>query len=117
MKYHFSYDVINYEKDFGSYDEARRYMLCVLSNTGFVDIASYNASTFIIEYDKDTSTLPDYLHTNLSKYFYYSLSLVGKQAEGTEMINHHPDMGLDIKVKKEIRNLDCSGLGKEISNN
>ncbi|OXG00024.1 hypothetical protein BC749_108143 [Flavobacterium araucananum] len=114
-KYHLSYDAIDVETDFKNYDEAKRYILCVLGNTGYSSINSYCESTFIIEYDDIQSKLFDYLQINLTEYFYYSVSLVAVTTSGSEFIDHNINPLLNLKFKLALKKLSYDNLGKEIT--
>lgn len=116
-KYHLSYDAIDIEKDFkDSYPEAKRYILCVLGNTGFRNIFSYCESTLILEYDSIQPNLFNYLKENLAKYFHYSVSLVSINGKGEEQIDNNQNIFLNIRLKREVKNLSCDNLGKKITN-
>ncbi|MBS7231737.1 hypothetical protein KHA90_11935 [Flavobacterium psychroterrae] len=116
-KYQLSYDAINVKKDFSdSYVEARRYLLCVLGNTGYLKISSYCESTLIIEYDQMQSELFHYLKTNLAKYFHYSVCLVAISESGVGFINHSQNVHLNLRLKLELKNISCDNLKKEITN-
>jgi len=118
-KYHFSYDVKNIKEDFNNdYTEARNYLICVLWHTPIIDInniSSYCTSTLIIEYEEVEPYLFSYLKINLGKYFFYSISLVETTDSIYDCISHDPNMSIDINLKKEMLEISCSDLGKEIT--
>ena len=104
-------------KDFGdSYDEAKRYLLCVPGNTGYIKISSYCESTLILEYDQMQSKLFHYLKTNLAKHFNYLVSLVVISESGTGFINYSQNVHLNLRLKLELKNISCDNLKKEITN-
>jgi len=116
-KYQLSYDTLDCDRHFsGNYDEARRYILCVLANTPLKHISSYCASTIILDYDNEEPRLFKYIRENLSSYFYYSISLVSKTSDNNHVINHHPNTHLDTSIKREFKELTCNNLGKDITN-
>ncbi|MDL2143582.1 hypothetical protein QQY79_13710 [Flavobacterium tructae] len=107
-KHLLSYDAIDVKKDFGdSYDEAKRYLLYVLGNTGYIKISSYCESTLIIEYDQMQSKLFHYLKTNLAKYFNYSVSLVAISESGSDFISNNSSVHLNLRLKADIKRLTC----------
>lgn len=107
--YHFSYDVYDLDSNFETYDEARRFLLCVIKNTSPTDVHSYNASSLIISYDQVQPNLFDYLHNNIGPYFYFTLSLIAF-TEGPKyvpMVYKFPNKSLDIALQGDLKNLTC----------
>lgn len=114
--YHLSYDVINCEKDFDdTYAKAKEYILCVLANTNFESIESYNYSTCLLHYvTPNHSKLLQYLEKHLSPYFNFSISLVAKDSESKDIIMTNADKELNKRFQDQIKNLSCEGLNKKI---
>ncbi|OXA84859.1 hypothetical protein [Flavobacterium hercynium] len=115
--YHLSYDAINVEKHFGkdNYKEARRYILCVLANTGFKNISSYCESTFLIEYNTEQHKLFNYLQINLKQYFHYSISMMAVDKFGKEIASHNPKSILNLRLVVEKHDLSCDKIKKDIT--
>lgn len=116
--YHLSYDTIDCKKHFNDdYSEARRYLLCVLAHTPIEAIESYCESTMILHYETEKPTrLFEYLDDNLSKYFYFSVSLIARDKNSFDLLHHNPNNDLNDRLNEEWDNLDCSSLGKRITN-
>lgn len=114
-KYHFSYDTINAKKDFGSYDEARRHLLCVLKRTKPFHISSFCKSTIELEYEDIQFKLFDYLDKNLADYFYYSISMVAVDKLKDQLIEHNINIELEYSLQEDFSNLTCNDLKKEIT--
>ncbi|AKK73666.1 hypothetical protein OK18_14590 [Chryseobacterium gallinarum] len=117
-QYHCSYDTIKCDKHFTDYKEAKRYLLCVLGNTPIKEIKSFNESTFILYYknNHDSQKLVDYLFTNLSKYFYFTISIIAE----SKIDNHHyvdsnPNNELNINLQNEWHNLNCENLNNPLT--
>lgn len=114
-KYHLSYDAIDFHSDFdGNYNEAKRYLMCVLANTGYLNIFSYCESTFIIEYLEIQPKLFAYLRQNIEKYFYYSISLVAVN-ETDHYIGHNRHISHALNSQSEVKNLVCDNLKNGIT--
>lgn len=114
-KYHLSYDAIDYSNDFdGNYNEAKRFLLCVLANTDYLNLFSYCESTFIIEYLEIQPKLFAYVRQNIEKYFYYSLSLVDVN-ETEHAIGHNRNINHALNSQSEIKNLTYNNLKKIIT--
>jgi len=115
--YHLSYDTVDCQRDFrNNYTDARRFILCVIATSPAISINSFTESSFILEYEQTEPTrLFRFLRNNLDPYFYYSVSLVAKNTEtGYQYIEHTPNMTLDRNLQRELRNLACNNLGKQI---
>lgn len=107
-RYHLSYDVINVVKDFDNkYDDAKEFLLCVLGGTGPIEINSYNASSLIIDYNDFQAKLLEYLKTNLSSYYYFSLSLIAIGENGVSFIRNNPNESLKANLKDMRDKLSC----------
>ncbi len=115
--YHLSYDVKNCETDFGNdYNKARKYILCVLASSNFHKIYRYTESTFLIKYNNfESDKLFSFIKENLSKYFYYSISVVGINEEDKYLIEIAGNSKLNKSLENEIKNIDCSNLNKSIT--
>ena len=116
--YHLSYDTIDCKKHFkDDYDEARRYLLCVLAHTPIQAIESYCESTMILHYEDSVKAkkLFKYLEDNLSEYFYFSVSQVARNENNEHFIYHNPNHELDNNLGVEWDNLSCNNLKKHIS--
>jgi hypothetical protein len=107
-QYHLSYDAIDLDRDFENSDQSRKYILCVLESTDPDDIQSFNESTLIILYKERKDDLFGILKKKLSKYFYYSVSLVSTWTESKEsIIDHHKNNILNTNLQKERLDLKC----------
>jgi hypothetical protein len=112
--YHLSYDVIECEKNFGTYQNAKEYLLCVLANTNFESIESYNYSTVFVHYiTPNHNKLLKYLEKHLTSYFKFSISLVAKNTESNEdIIIHHGHKKLNENLQDIIDSLSCDRFNK-----
>lgn len=117
--YQLSYDTINCDRHFqDNYNEARRYMLCVIASSPIVSIESYTESSLILEYNEVNPTrLFRFLQNNLSSYFYYSVSLVAKHTNTAhQYIDHNPNVILNTNLQAYLNGIQCDNLGKRITN-
>ena len=114
--YHLSYDVKNCEIDFqNDHNKARKYLLCVLASSNFHQIYRYTESTFLIKYKEfETEKFFNFIKTNLNKYFYYSISVVGINEENKYLIELNGNKKLNESLQEEIKKIDCSNLDKPI---
>ena len=114
--YHLSYDTINCERDFGTYANARRYLLCVLGSSTVRSMSSYTESSIILEFEvAEPTRFFNFLRNNLSQYFYYSISLVAQnQRNRHDFISHNPNMQLNLALQRELKALNCNNLGIQI---
>ena len=116
-KYHLSYDTIDTDRHFDNYAEARRYLLCVLTNVPNISLESCNNSSIILECNEnDFYKLTQYLKVHLANYFYYSFSLVAKNKRFDDLIENNLNHELNKNFKKELADLTCECLNKNIVN-
>ncbi|ATN07350.1 hypothetical protein CRN76_19110 [Chryseobacterium indologenes] len=114
--YNLSYDVKDYKKDFKDYDEAKRYLHCVIGSTNYHKITSPTESTLLIEYMKlEPEKLFIFLEKNLSKYFFYSISLIAVDEDNAPFIAGIENPELIKNFKTIIKKIDCSNLDKPIT--
>jgi len=114
--YNLSYDVKDYKNDFENYEEAKRYLHCVIGATGYQKIASPTQSTLIISYSVfESEKLFTFLEKNLSKYFFYSISLVAVDEDNEPFMIGIENPELVENFKNIIKKIDCSNLSKPIT--
>ncbi len=115
-QYHFSYDTIDCDTHFEDYKEAKKYLLCVIANTPIRTIQSFNESTFILEFNKhDGGKLITYLNTNLSAYFYFTISLISVNNKKQHYVFSNKNNRLNDSLQDEWQNLSCENLEKSIT--
>lgn len=116
-QYQLSYDTIDYKKHFNNnYDEAKRYLLCVLSSIPNIRMNSYCASTIIIDLDdKDYQKLFKYLKKNLKPYFYYFISKTATTSDRTYIKDANRNSSLNNEFQQELEDLSCDNLMKRIT--
>lgn len=118
-QYHFSYDTIDCEKHFTDYEEAKRYLLCVLWNTPIIKIESFTESTFILTYyikGNEPTKLFNYLNANLSKYFHFTISLIAiNEIRKFYYEFSNKNNVLNVNLQNEWEDLTCENLDKSIT--
>lgn len=116
-QYHLSYDTIDCKKHFNdNYDEAKRYLLCVLSSIPNIKLYSFCESTITIHLDTNNSNkLFKYLKQNLSSYFYYYVSRIATRNDLTHIKDGNRNSSLNKKFQEELKKLDCKNLMKQIT--
>lgn len=118
--YHFSFDVINVKDNFDdNYEEAKRYILCVLEKTDPNTIKSFNASTYIITYDNKTPKFSDklttYLKKELSKYFHYTISKIAKFDNSDLLVlKYNSNQNLEQDFDTLVNTFTCNFTNKKI---
>lgn len=119
--YHLSYDAKDLKENFGdNYDEAKRFIVCVLMQTKFVSIKSYTASTFIVHYNGNIKSFSDklfkYLKSQLSPYFHYTISRIAKYDKSDKIIlSYNANKNIEQDLDKLIANITCNFKGKPIA--
>lgn len=110
--YHLSYDFDEKLNDdtFNNYDEAREYLLCVLTQfPSYVTMYEYCESTLIIEVSNTNKhTFFNYIKPRLEPYFYYFVSEISTSTNGNLYINSNKNEKLNKSLQKELKDLDCS---------
>lgn len=75
--YHFSYDIIDCEKNFDNkYDNGLKYLLKILHNIGVINIEPYCSSTLLIRYPANSNDIFKRLETELNDNIEYVISLI-----------------------------------------
>lgn len=102
--------------NFSSYDEARRYLLCVLSSIPSVELFSFCESTIIIQINKiDNQKLFQYLKRNLKPYFFYFISKIAVGGDSKIIYSDNRNNELNKHFQQELQDLDCGNLEKDPS--
>lgn len=119
--YHLSFDVINVKDNFDdNYEEAKRFIVCVLAQTDPISIVKYTASTFIISYIDDGNTkfsskLFKYLKTELSKYFHYTISKISVFTDKSLALDFKSNKNLEKDFNSYFNSdISCDFKGKSI---
>lgn len=116
-QYHLSYDVIDKKKHFkNDYDEAKRYLLCVLNSVPSIKLYSFCESTIIIHLDtKNSKRLFNYLKSNLKPYFHYYISRIATTDDSTPIKDANRNVFLNSEFQRNLQKLDCGNLIKQIT--
>lgn len=117
--YHLSYDYDETLSDeaFSSYDEARKYLLCLLNRIPTIgNMYEFCESTIIIQINNDDyPRLFTYLERNIKPYFYYFISKIAIDTEKQTLIHSsNRNHDLNINFQQELAKLDCDNLEKPI---
>lgn len=116
--FHLSYDTINCEKHFDdNYDEAKRYLICVLLSVDYyVTLEAFCETSIVITLSHDDSAnLYKFLKNNLSKYFNYIITCVEKNFE-IPNFDDNRNVQLFDNFKNYIDQISCDRLKYNIKN-
>lgn len=109
--YHFSFDVKDIGKNFGNYDDAKRFITCLLLHTG-AKIHSDVASTYILKYENRYQDfgkyLFPYLERELDGYYHFRISLIQfYRFTIIPVIASNPNESIQDKTEEQILNYKC----------
>lgn len=106
-KYHFSYDEI--ESD-GQSDKTRKELIkFFLYDCECSDIDSYNASSMIIDSEKNYDYLKSQIIKYLNPFFYNSFSKIAQKTDETDLIINYPDDDISKRFRKLVAEVKKEG--------
>lgn len=117
-QYHISYDYDENLSDdaFSSYEEARRYLLCLLNRIPQIGyMYEFCESTIIFKIDNHNhQRLFTYLRRNMKPYFYYFISQIASDENRRPIYSANRNKELNNNFQEELEDLDCTDLEKPI---